>query len=474
MNSAVEAYEGEAEVGGIANQLADFAAGLSFDDIPETVRTRAKHLVLDAVGIAHASGPHDFAQVTLKSIHELGGDGDFPVIGTKLRLPVRDAAFLNGLLIHGLDFDDTHTPGVIHTTTSTFPCALAAAALAGASGREMLTAYIIGVEAASRLATVVKGALHQIGFHPTGVMGAFGCALVAGRLLGLDRHQLAMAQGIVLSAASGSLEFLEDGAWTKRFHPGWAAVAGITAAKLASDGFVGATRPYEGRFGLYNAYLDEKGAAGCDLSIATAGLGSSWELSNVAIKPFPACHFTHGCIDAALKLHNDHGVRGDAIKHVRALVPQEVVKAVCEPVANKRRPANTYDAEFSIPFLVAAALTRGKYTLDELDDESLRDPAILAIADKVDYEIDPNSGFPKYYSGEVIVETNDGRELGQREHKNRGCSENPISNEEIVAKFESNAARVTSDARVAAVRELILTLDQGAEATHIGDCLAAQ
>ena len=457
---------------GIANILAEFAAHLDYENIPATVCERAKHLILDSVGIAHASGTYHFASVAMAAAQALSEGGDSPVIGSSKKLSLRDAALVNGILCHGLDFDDTHSAGVIHTTTSTFPCALATAGHVNASGRDLLVAYIIGVEVAARLGMVVKGGLHQIGFHPTGVMGSFGCSLVAGRLLGLSAEQLAMAQGIVLSMAAGSLEFLEDGAWTKRMHPGWAAVSGITAAFLAKQGYIGAGRPYEGRFGLFNAYLSHPDYnAASDLNLATAGLRETWEIANVAIKPFPACHFTHGCIDAALGLVRDHEINVEEIKRVRALVPQEVVKTVCEPVANKRRPQNEYDAEFSIPFLVSAAITRRKFTLAELADDSLRDPEILSLADRVDYEIDSESGFPKYYSGEVVVEMNDGSEIRQREAVNRGNSDRPISNDEIIEKFVGNIE--IANGATERVRDAILTMDTANSARDVAGRISA-
>jgi 2-methylcitrate dehydratase PrpD len=338
----------------IAEELARFVGGVSADAVPAAVLARAKHLILDAVGIALASTTYDFAQRALTAIAGLAGPGDAAVIGMPARLPLRDAALMNGILIHGLDFDDTHTGGVVHATSSLLPTVLAVGARHRIGGREMLAAYVLGVEAAARLGAVAKGAFHQVGFHPTGLVGAFACALAAGRLMGLTERQLTMAQGIALSAGAGSLEFLEDGAWNKRFHPGWAAVSGITAAALAQQGFVGARRAYEGRFGLYASHLQTHFDSQ-NLALATAGLGETWELLQVAVKPYPACHFVHACIDATLALAREHQLDPARIDRIRALVPAEVVKTVCEPLANKRRPANSYDAQFSIPFVIAAA-----------------------------------------------------------------------------------------------------------------------
>ena len=278
------------------------------------VRERAKHLMLDATGIAYASGRYDFAHKAMTAIAGLGGEGSVPVIGLPARLPPRDAALINGILVHGLDFDDTHSGGVIHATASLWPTVLATAYMRGASGADLLTAYVAGMEAATRLAAVGSGPFHQLGFHPTGLIGVFGCTLAAGTLMGLSPQALVMGQGIALSMASGSLEFLEDGAWTKRMHPGWAAQSGITAAALARQGFVGPSRAYEGRFGLFNAYI-QAGIEPERWGRATAGLGEVWETMAVAVKPLPACHFTHACSDAALALIRQHKF---AIRRYRA------------------------------------------------------------------------------------------------------------------------------------------------------------
>ncbi len=437
--------------------LAKFTAGLRIGDIPEVVRERAAHHVLDAVGIAHASTKYDFAHRTLTALQGLGGAGAVPVFGMPARLPPRDAAIMNGLLCHGLDSDDTHLGGVIHPTAAVFPAAFAAAMHVGASGEELLIAYIAGVEAATRIASVAGGLFHAAGFHPTGVVNAFAAALVAGRVFGLTERELVHAQGIALATASGSLEFLEDGAWNKRLHPGWAAQAGITAASLARQGFVGATRPYSGRFGFYNAYLAAR-AEGLDLNRATAGLGVVWELAATSIKPFPACHFTHAAIDAALVLRD--GIAAGDIESITALVPEQVIPVVCEPQANKQHPANAYDAQFSVPYLVAAAWMRGRLTLAELEPETLADPDILALAARVGYEIDPDSPFPRTYSGELVVRLRDGRTLRHREEINRGAPDRPLSNADIVAKYRGNAAVALSPGATDRIQQAVLSLSR--------------
>ena len=456
----------------ISQQLGDFVAALCLTDVPQAVVTRAKYLMLDAIGCAYAAREEEFAKRIAASVARLAGDGPRGVIGMPLRLPMRDAAVINGMLMHGLDYDDTHAAGVTHLTVSTLPAALASAAQLGSSGTQMLIAYIAGVEAGARLACVVKGAFHQVGFHPTGLIGAFASALVAGRLMQLAPAQLAGAQGIALSFASGNLQFIEDGSWTKRIHPGWAAASGITAATLAADDFPAPREAYEGRFGLYRSHLPPAEFAASDLSLATANLGSVWELDNVAIKPFPACHLVHGCADAAIALHKA-GIDTARIRSIRALIPAGVVKLVAEPVAAKRRPKNDYDAKFSIPYAVASGLMRGKLGLAEMLPAAFVEPRILALMDKVNYEIDEASTFPVHYTGEVVVTLDDGRVMRHRVAVNRGNPEQPLSNAEIEEKYFDNCALNLPHAQALRVRDMVLDLESVSSAAQFEAELAS-
>lgn len=446
----------------ISSSLAHYAAGFALAAVPQAVRGRATHLMLDSLGIALASTRWDFARQTLAGLRELAGNGgDVPVIGHGQNLPLRDAVVMNALLIHGLDFDDTHPRGVVHATTSVLPASLGLATRLGSSGADLLAAYVLGMETTTRIASVAKGGFHQVGFHPTGLIGAFGCTLSAARLLGLSEEEMVQAQGIALSLASGSLEFLEDGAGTKRLHPGWAGGAGITAATLARHGLIGPRAAYEGRFGLYASHLGPL-AEQCDFSLATEALGETWETLNVAIKPVPACHFTHACADAASILHAQWA--SAPIKRIVARVPAGVMKVVCEPQANKRRPGNAYEAQFSIPYSVATGLRFGRFGLDALESAAYQDPHTLAIAALVECVADPAADFPKYFGGEVIVELVDGRTLSHAEPINRGAPGRPISDADIVAKYYDNAARAVNRAHADAILNAVLGIEQGTAA----------
>ena len=441
----------------IAETLSHFAANLDYAAVPQAVVTAAKLHLLDAIGVAYASASFEFAHRTLEGLSDFG-PGEYDVIGMPRKLGLRDAVLMNGILIHGLDYDDTSIFGRVHPSSFLVPCALGMGAFVNASGRDLLAAYIAGMECAVRVGAAAKGGFQRAGFHPTGVVGAFGCAIVAGRLLRLEPEQLTMAQGTVYSTAAGNSEFSANDAWTKRMHAGWAGVGGLTAAMLARRGFVGPRTAYEGKFGLYRTYLGAE-ASNCDLSLTTARLGERWELEHVAFKPLASCHFNHAIIDATIALVTEHNLAPADIRSIRALVPEAAVNTVCEPRANKLAPSDVYGAQFSVYYAAACAAVRRRYTLADLDPSSLGDPEVLHIARKVDYAVDPESNFPRHYSGAVEIHTHDGRQFSRREDVNRGSPEWPLSRETIVDKFLENAQRVTSRTRAEAVRDAVLGIE---------------
>ncbi len=454
----------------ISQGLADFASSFNLDSVPDEVIHYAKLCFADAIGIGLASTRYEFATRSAKAIADLAGVGPHPVIGTTLKLPARDAALLNGILIHGLDFDDTHPASIIHCSASAVPLVLACAGERGVSGAEALAAYLLAVETDARVGQVADGQFQKVGIHPTGSVGVFGCALAAAYLHILTPKQMAYAQGIALSMSAGSLEFLEDGAWTKRMHPGWAAASAITAAALAGQDFVAPLRAYEGRYGLYSIALQNRSVDGLDDMLV--GLGETWEMLKVAIKPYPVCHFNHAFIDAALALRKSGKLRPENIQSVTAFIHENQSQVVCEPQANKRRPRSDYDAKFSLQFAVATALVRGRFTLDELDEDVLVDPQILAVCDKLTYRHDPDSAFPRYYSGELLVTTRSGDELRHRESINRGADSRPLGTDEVHQKFMSNAGRAISSAQAERIWNAVMALDTSSDLVELTDSLS--
>lgn len=442
----------------ISQRLATFADGFGYERIPDTVRESAKDFILDALGVALASTRYDFAHRILSGICGIADSGDCAVIGMPVRLPLRDAVLMNGALIHGLDYDDSHLRAVLHPTVTAFITALSLCERLDRSGRDLLAANVLGVETVVRIAAAAKGAFHHFGFHPTGLCAHFSCAIEAGWLFGLSPHQITMAQGLAGSTAAATQEFLEEGAWNKRLHPGWAAAAGITAASLAGGGTVGPTKPYEGRLGIYNTHLHDH-AKDVDYEAITHGLGEVWELPQIAVKPFPVCHFMHACGDAALLLCERHGLDPAGIARITARVAKQTLHIVAEPVEKKKRPANEYDAKFSTHFFVAACLNRGRFGLAELAPEALTDPAILKLAQRVEVVADPESRFPTFLSGGVRIEMEDGRIFDHHEAINRGAGERALTREDIEAKFFDNAALAVSARRATQIRDAVRALD---------------
>ena len=454
----------------IAQQLGNFAATLTLERVPEATLQRAKLLILDAIGVALAAASFEFGRRAVRGLAALDA-GNAQVIGLPQRLAVRDAVLVNGILAHGLDFDDTSISARVHAGAACMPAALTLAAALGNSGSQMLLAYIAGMECAMRIGAVAKGGFKEQGFYPIGVAGVFATTIIAGRLLGLDAAELANAQGIAYSTASGNQEFVEEMAWTKRMHPGWAGVGGITAALLAKGGYVGPTLPYEGRNGLYRVYLGVH-AQHSDIRLATQGFNETWEIDKVAFKPIPACYFSIAAIDAACTLHHAHNLRAADIDTVRVLLPQAAIETVCTPAAIRRKPTDTYAAVFSVYYGVAVALARGRYGLTDLEPAALADPQVLALIERTEYEIDPHTTFPQFYSGAVKVTTRDGRSFEQREDVHRGAPERPLSESAIIAKFMDNAARSLSGDRPARIRDAVLDLETVANVKTITDLLA--
>ena len=441
----------------LAQQLATYTADLTLEQVPATTRARAKLLILDAIGAALAAASFDFGKRAVEGLATLDS-GDAQVFGLAQKLSVRDAVLVNGILTHGLDFDDTSISARVHAGACCTPTALTLAAALNCNGAQTLTAWIAGMECAMRIGAAAKGGFKDAGFYPIGVAGVFAASLIAGRLMNLNAAQLANAQGVAYSTASGNGEYAEEMAWTKRMHPGWAGVGGVTAALLAKGGYVGPTLPYEGQNGLYRAYLGEhKGRA--DITLATKGLNTEWEIDKVAFKPMPACYFSIASIDSACALHHAHGLNASNIANVRILLPKGALESVALPAGIRRKPVDTYAAVFSAYYGVAVGLARGRYGLSDLEPAALADTEVLSLIERSDYEIDPHTTFPKFYSGAVRVTTTDGRVLEHREDIHRGSPEKPLSEADIVAKFMDNAARSVSRLKAEQVRDAVLNLE---------------
>ena len=357
---------------------AAFVSGLRFEDLPPQVVERAKALTLDLLGsAARARIEAESTPAVLGTLADLGLDGPGPatVIGDPRGYAPPIAALLNGVLGHSLDFDDTHAASSLHPSAPVVPAALAAGELVGADGATVLTAIVAGYEVCCRLGLALDPTAHYArGFHPTATAGVFGAAAAAAKVFGLDADRIVSAFGIAASQAAGSLQFLENGAWTKRWQTGAAAMNGLMAASLAGNGFVGPTGAFEGRHGFLRGYTD-----GARADLAVRDLGRDWETLQIAVKPYPSCRYTHAALDGLIALRAMPGL-DDFQSMVIGLHGNGVV-LVGEPEAAKRRPRNVVEGQFSMAFTAAVVLDQGSFGWD--DYRRLGEPVIEALCDKI-------------------------------------------------------------------------------------------
>lgn len=440
-----------------AQRLAAFTTGLTLDDIPANVAEHAKLHLLDTLGCGLAAHALDIAAEGRTAMSELGGEAQATVIGLETFLPGANAAFANAMLCHGLDFDDTHSDSVSHVSTVTCPAALAAGEAGGRSGRDVLAAIVGANEVVTRLGMAASGEFHRRGFHPTAICGVFGATAAAARLRGLDAERATSALGIAGSMASGVFAYLEDGTPTKPIHPGWAAHGGVLAARLAQLGAEGPPSVIEGKFGLYHAYLAaEQGEV--DIEAQLADLGSRWETPRIAYKPYPACHFMHGSLGATAEAAA--GLSPDDIEEIVVTVPAAGVSLVLEPADSKVAPRSEYEGKFSLQYSAAAMIVHGRVGISTYSDEAIADPRVLDLARKVRYETKDYDTYPAAFPGGVRIRTKSGRTIEVDFPYQRGGPENPLSSDEVRAKFRENASLALSDETLEELEGAILTLEE--------------
>lgn len=435
-----------------ARSFAEFAVGLSFDALPEDVAAVAKHHLLDCVGCglaAHALGEGTAGRTVALS----AGRGDASIIGASAQVPATSAALANGMLMHALDFDDTHADSIAHISTVVVPAALAVCESRGADGRALVTALVAGSETTARVGMAASGEFHARGFHPTAVAGVFGATAAAASISDVDERVVANAFGIAGSMASGLFAYLDAATATKPIHAGWAANAGITATELAIAGAEGPTNVFEGRFGLYHAFVGQIP----DLTDTLSDLGTRWETRRIAYKPYPACHFMHGVLGAAETLER---VDPNEIEDIVVAVPNgAAVSLVLEPEAQKLAPRTPYEAKFSLQYSLAALLVHGRVSTSTYLPEKIGDEAVLAIARRVRYEPRDFPTYPGAFPGALSIRMRDGRTLSAELSHQAGSPENPLTSDAVRAKFRDNASLVLGAEAVEELEGTLLTVD---------------
>ncbi len=422
----------------LSTELARWAESVTFDDLPEDVVTSTKLRVLDVIGLALAGAETDFGRSVHDATLAISTPGPCRMLGFGDRVGVTTAAFANGAFSQALEFDDTHNESIVHMSSPAVAAALALAEFSSVSGRDLITAVAIGNEISCRVGSVSSGELHRRGFHPTGLFATFGAAYLAGKLLGLDAQAMARAAGIAGSFASGLLECWVDGTQTKFLHPGWSAQSGITAALLARSGVTGPAQVFEGRWGLFASHVQDPDVHR-DFGRINYRLGEHWESRNSSFKPFPAAHVIHPYISAILRLREKHGIEAHDVERIECPVTGFIVGIVCEPTDEKFAPASDSHGRVSLQYSLAEALYVGALGKGAYRAESLKNPEILALARRVQYHVDPEYPGPGRFKGAVKIVLKDGQVFETVEEYNRGSSENPMTYQELRAKFDDNA-----------------------------------
>jgi 2-methylcitrate dehydratase PrpD len=436
--------------------IARFVRELHLEDVPQAVVDKAKLVFLDTLGVALASSTMDFGRMVINVAQKLGGTAASRLIGSPLKVAPANAVLANGTLAHGLDYDDTLEAAIVHTGCCAGMTALAVGEELGASGKEVLEAAIAATEVMCKIGLVAPGKFHARGFHPTALCSTFGAAAAASKLYGLDPTQWNDAFGLCGSQSSGIIEYLADGTWTKRLHPGWSAHGGVIATLLAREGFRGPATVFEGQHGFYRAF----GGANDYPFEKLNELGRTWETSKLTFKSYPCGSISHPYMDCALTLRQKHAITADQVVEIVCRTAEGPVHRLWEPLEQKQRPPTSYAAKFSLPFSIAVMLILGKAGLEEFSDEAIRDPEILGLASRVRYEIDPTIDYPRHFSGHVKIKLVNGTVLEENQPHPRGGLESPLPPEEIEQKFRANARLALPEGRLDLIVESVKRLEQ--------------
>jgi 2-methylcitrate dehydratase PrpD len=415
----------------IAEEFSSWSKTLSVKDIPEKTQSTLKFLLKDICGIILSARNENYVKSLVETYK---GSGNLVSLGHSERFDLFSSAIIAGTAAHGEDFDDTFEGNPMHVGATMIPAMLSAAQKFNLNGDQILKGLTIGSELICRLALVAPTAMHKQSFHPTAVCGTFGVAAGLSSVLDLTEKQMVSALGIAGSFTSGIIEYLAEGSWTKRVHPGWSANSGMNAALIAKSGFYGPRTVFEGEHGFFEAFALKEIER--DYSHLTDGLGNRWENQNLAFKPFACGTMAQPFVDCAIKIRKKIKNLNN-ISSITAKVGEGTVHRLWEPLKEKKNPSTPYSAKFSVPYCVAVGFVRGDAGLNEFNEKSINDKEILNLASKVNYEIDPNNEYPKNYTGTLICKTSE-NEFTEHQPCFRGGIKEPLTKDDIDKKYNAN------------------------------------
>jgi len=456
----------------LAEELATFASVVRFEALPASTRRAAQRCVLDTVGVLVAGSRGPLAPVLRSGLAAHGHGGHSTIVGVKEPVAAPVAAMANSAAGHALEADDFHRGATVHPGIVVVPTALAVAEEAGASGRDLLAAVVAGYEVMIRVGLGARGSQYRRGFHPTATCGVFGAAAAAGRLYNLPPQALVAALGIAGTGAGGLLAYKAEGDWTKAVQVGRSAAWGIEAAWLARAGCSGPSGILEGGWGFLRAFGEV-----ADPALVTDGLGQVFAIEGVSVKPYPCCRFVHAPVEALLSLLRAENIDPASIVAIEVATHEQAIRSTMVPTERKYRPRTVVDAQFSLPFCLAAAVIRKQLTPREFEPEALADASILALADRVRALVDADhtAAFPAHTPARVTVQTGQGA-FTREVLDPLGDPERPLSDVELEAKFLGLADPVLTSQggvllldklrtieRVSAARDLLALLTQEQE-----------
>jgi len=424
-----------------------------------TARAVARRMLVDIYGLCVAARSESYVRAAIASLD--GHQGQCTLIGSSQGSSVEGAAFVNGIAAHGEDFDDTYEGGPVHAGVVIVPALLAVAERHALSGDDLVRGLAVGCELMCRLCAVAPTRVHKAGFHPTAIFGVMGAVAGIAAALRLDEQACVDAFGIAGSMAGGIIEYLADGAWTKRMHPGWAAQSACRAVRLAQGGFKGPATVFEGHHGLFHGFANTLEG---NFDALMDGLGQRWVWTTIAFKPYACGTMAHPYIDCARELRHS-GVKAADIVRIECETAEGIVHRLWEPLASKRQPPNAYAAKFSIPYAVASGFLFDDAGLNEYTEDMVRRPDVLALAGKVSYVVDPANPYPRQFTGHLKVTLADGQVREYRQGHFKGGAEHPLSDEEITQKFLANCRY--GGVEGAAARELLRGVEALVDAPQV-------
>lgn len=447
----------------LSERLADFTSSLTLADVPMEVREHAKLMMVDAFGVAVAACHLPHARAVRAAVLQQRSTPVATLWGTREGSSAAGAVLANSSLIHGMDYDDTHVAGIVHPSASVVATAFTVGEAVGASGQDVLTAALVGYEVAIRLGLAAHGGFHDRGFHGSGVVAPFAAACVAARLMDLPQDVLVNALGICGSQAAALQQFLHDGSSVKKIHPGWGCHAALYALAMAQGGLTGPREVFEGDYGLYASHI----GTAAFLEEAFGDLARGWRTREIAIKRYPCCHMIHSFSDCIFALRKDHPFALEDIAGVECRIEGRCYRIVCAPEEAKRNPTTEYGMMFSLPYIVAVSLLKGRLGPAEIDLRQLRDPALQDLLGKVACIEDETRKSAGHFPGWVKITLKDGTVLQKAQDRERGTPQAPIGTEEIVEKFRDNIAVNMHPARGEAMLHALRDLENSPDIATI-------